>query len=123
MYDDIDISSNVKEQFDISGRTALITGGAGFLGLQFAEAISEMGGIPLLFDNNMDHLQKNVKSLKDGGYKSCKSYVADITDEESCVQAIDQIINDFNQVDILINSAGLTKAGIDESNKNYFDTI
>ena len=41
---------SVRAQFDLTGRVAIITGGAGLLGLRHAQAIAEMGGIPVLVD-------------------------------------------------------------------------
>ena len=41
MYEKIKISDSVKEQFDLKGKSAIITGGAGFLGIQFSETIAE----------------------------------------------------------------------------------
>ena len=50
MYKNVNVSESVKEQYDLSGSIAIITGGGGFLGFRFAEAISEMGGFPILVD-------------------------------------------------------------------------
>jgi len=123
MYENINIPVSVKEQFDISGRVAIITGGGGFLGLQFSEAISEMGGIPILIDNNRDLLQKNEAKLDQFGCKQYNSYISDVTDEKSCINTIDQINSDFSRIDILINCAALTKSGIEDKNKEYFTSF
>ncbi len=40
----------MKNVFDLSGRVAVITGGAGLLGRKHAEAIASQGGIPVLVD-------------------------------------------------------------------------
>ena len=61
MYEDIVILNSVRKQFDLTGRTAVITGGAGFLGIQFAEAIAEMGGKSLLIDINEKQLAEAVR--------------------------------------------------------------
>ena len=95
MYKDIIISSSVKEQFDLSDRTVLITGAAGFLGVQFAEAIAEMGGIPLLVDLDLNALEKTIKILKKKGYAGQKLFVADITDESICKNVVDEILKEF----------------------------
>ena len=41
---------SVKQSFDLTGKVAVITGGAGLLGKKHAEAIAEFGGIPILLD-------------------------------------------------------------------------
>ena len=73
MYEDIIIHNSVKKQFDLSGKSAIITGGAGFLGIQFAEAISEMGGYPLLIDINKKGLVAAEKKLKNAGFVNRES--------------------------------------------------
>ena len=51
----------MKSKFNISGKVVVITGGAGLLGSMHAEAIAEIGGIPVLFDTNYinDSILKN----------------------------------------------------------------
>lgn len=46
------MDKDVLKKFDISGRVVIITGGAGLLGIERAEAIIEAGGIPILADIN-----------------------------------------------------------------------
>ena len=41
---------SVKEQYNLEGKVCVITGGSGFLGRQFAEALGEMGATPILLD-------------------------------------------------------------------------
>ena len=65
MYEKIGIPKSVLKQFDLRDRKAIITGGAGFLGIQFAEAISEMGGTPLLIDINENQFARWSKSFRD----------------------------------------------------------
>jgi NAD(P)-dependent dehydrogenase (short-subunit alcohol dehydrogenase family) len=45
---------NSLKKFSLKNRVAIITGGAGLLGVQHAEAIAEAGGIPVLWDINND---------------------------------------------------------------------
>ena len=46
------ISTSIRQLFDLADHVAIITGGAGFLGVQHAEAIAEAGGMPILWDIN-----------------------------------------------------------------------
>ena len=91
--------------FNLKGRTALITGGCGFLGVKHAEAILEFGGEVIL----ADVIAKNdrfdvVKKLKDK-YNTDKvsSVYMDVTDKGSIQKAIDN----YNKIDILVNNAAI----------------
>ena len=120
MYEEIIIHNSVKKQFDLSGKSAIITGGAGFLGIQFAEAISEMGGYPLLIDINKKGLVAAEKKLKHEGFVNVSSYEVDITNAKECQTVFEKIWTDFSAIDILINSAALTKEGSEQANVDFF---
>jgi NAD(P)-dependent dehydrogenase (short-subunit alcohol dehydrogenase family) len=86
--------------FDLSGRVALITGGAGLLGLSHARAIHGAGGIPILLDvaepdpSHLDQMQFDVTRLR-----------CDITSESDVTSTLATVMSQFGRVDILINNA------------------
>ncbi len=55
--------AGLRSLFDLSGRVAVITGGAGLLGLRHAQAVAEMGGIPVLFDVDGARARRARKSV------------------------------------------------------------
>ena len=55
----------VREKFDLSNRVAIITGGAGLLGVKHAEAIAELGGIPVIVDIAADRAQATADALSE----------------------------------------------------------
>jgi len=116
----MDIPNSVLEQFDLTNCNVVITGGAGFLGRQFAETIAELNGKPLLIDINQDRLIEVGEKLSDIGYNNFTTYVVDISDEKKCKDAYKLIWKENDGIDILINSAALTKAGIEDSNGDFF---
>ena len=120
MYEDIKIPVSVKKQLDLKGRAALITGGAGFLGIQFAEAIAEMGGKPLLIDINQKQLKIVEKKLRKSGFDNFSTFAVDIADEKSFKDLFYDIWEKHNGIEILINSAALTKASIEKDNRDFF---
>jgi NAD(P)-dependent dehydrogenase (short-subunit alcohol dehydrogenase family) len=120
MYEDIKIASSVKEQFDLSGRVAVITGGAGFLGMQFASSVAQMGGIPLLLDLKDEYLEKALSKLNGLGYSDCNGYKVDIGKEADCKAVVEQIINKYSKIEVLINNAVLTKESCLKSGKDFF---
>lgn len=90
-----------KNLFDLSARVAVITGGAGLLGQQHADAISTAGGIPVLVDIR----QLPEEPLRSRfGPESC-SISADITDPSSVRSVLDHVLSRYGRVDILINNA------------------
>jgi len=100
-----------RELYDLSGRTAVITGGAGFLGTKHAEAIAEMGGIPILVDLVKDRVEAAADRLQGQfGVPAC-GLVADITRKDEVERAVDLAVARYGRLDILINNAGFTGKG------------
>jgi NAD(P)-dependent dehydrogenase (short-subunit alcohol dehydrogenase family) len=77
--------------FDLTGKVAIITGGAGLLGQQHAQAISDAGGTPILWD-----------IVKPKGHNE---QVVDVADTTSVRYAFSHVLYMFHRVDILINNA------------------
>lgn len=88
--------------FSLKNRVALITGGAGLLGIEHAKAIRDAGGIPILSDINQEGLDLAVKIV---GASFCESLVCDVTDKESVQAALDEVLRRHGKVDILVNNA------------------
>ena len=57
--------NSLKELFDLKGKVAVITGGAGLLGEKHAEAIAEFSGIPILFDIDQKSGIKKAKRISE----------------------------------------------------------
>ena len=96
---------SVRDSFDLSGRVAVITGGAGFLGVKHAEAVAEMGGYPVIFD--LDHSAASSRATLIADLYGVRSLGvrADVTKADSIEHGLAQTLETFNRVDILINNA------------------
>ena len=92
---------NTLNKFKMDGKTVVITGGGGFLGLKHAEAIRDAGGIVYLWDINEPAMASNKTVL--GANTFCQ--VVNICDEISIKQALAEILNSHEQIDVLINNA------------------
>jgi len=112
-------SRSVKEQYSLEGRVCLITGGSGFLGRQFAEALGEMGGIPVLLDINPDALAEAQEQVR-AFCGRCDTAIADITIEASLAGAINAIVEKHGRIDVLVNNAALTKYSGDADPDAFF---
>ena len=93
------------KKFNLRGRVAVITGGAGLLGVQHAEAIAEAGGIPVLWDVNKEASSKAADNIVRNYNVSALGMVVDIINHEFINQAFVQVLDKFGKVDILINNA------------------
>lgn len=99
------MTKSVINSFDLTGRVAIITGGAGLLGRKHAEAVAELGGIPCLLDLDAGRAEDVAKDLE-AAY-GCKSFSAavDITNPDAITAVRDAILTRFGRIDILINNA------------------
>ena len=59
--------TGIQELFDLTGRTAIVTGGAGFLGQQFSEALIESGANVVVADINQQIASESAEMLKRNG--------------------------------------------------------
>ncbi len=96
--------------FDLSGKVAVITGGAGFLGQQHAAAIAAYGGTPVLVDLNRLQLDCAVRRLNEQYATDAAGYVIDITQEVPVGELCAEVLRQFGRADILINNAARNPA-------------
>ena len=75
------------------------------IALRFAEEGADVAFTDLSKDENMESLEKELTGL---GIKG-KGYVSDASDFEQAHQVVDQIVEDFGKVDVLVNNAGITR--------------
>lgn len=98
-------------RFDLTNRTALITGAAGLLGIQHASALLEVGAQVILTDLDLDSL-KNLKSRLLGEFDSSQivTLAMDVTSELDVYTAYNQLKQMEIYVDILVNNAAINPA-------------
>jgi gluconate 5-dehydrogenase len=98
---------SVKKLLDLSGKTALVTGGSRGLGLQIAEALGEMGAkiaITARKKNELDEATDRLGRLGIGAV----SYVCDIGKREAIAPLAAEVLKRFDKIEILVNNAGAT---------------
>jgi NAD(P)-dependent dehydrogenase (short-subunit alcohol dehydrogenase family) len=111
---------SIRRLFDLTGRVAVITGGAGMLGVRHAEILADAGAIPVLVDLDAAQCEKAASALRGRGAAQAAGCAADITKESDVAKMASEIEGRFGRVDILINNAALTVKGGGESNPDYF---
>jgi NAD(P)-dependent dehydrogenase (short-subunit alcohol dehydrogenase family) len=90
-----------RDRFDMTGRVAVVTGGAGLLGAEHAAALVEVGAAVVLLDLNADRLDARARELG----TSVEGMVCDITDGAAVERARDKIVARQGRVDVLVNNA------------------
>ena len=107
-------------RFDLSGRVAIITGGAGMLGMQHAHAIAESGGHVVIADLSAERAAHSAGEVSAATGVEALGVGADITVKRDVEQLVRVVVEKFARVDILINNAALTVKGGGETARNYF---
>jgi NAD(P)-dependent dehydrogenase (short-subunit alcohol dehydrogenase family) len=98
---------SIKKLFDLTGRTALITGGSRGLGLQIAEALGEQGAKLVLSSRKQADLDEAVEHLKKQGIEA-HAVAADLGSIDGVQPLVDAAMKRLGQIDILVNNAGAT---------------
>lgn len=98
---------SLNSLFDLTGRTALITGGSRGLGLQIAEALGAAGAKLMLSSRKAQDLEEAVAHLQDSGIDA-RWIAADASREEDVQRIADETLQRMGHVDILVNNAGAT---------------
>jgi len=94
-----------RELFDLTGRVAIITGGAGLLGEQHATAIAAAGGIPVLLDVDGEAAERKARTLADTFGVAASALAVDITQPSAVRAALNEVLSRYQRVDILLNNA------------------
>lgn len=97
---------------NMQGKTVLVTGSSRGIGKTIAFAFANKGcNIILNASQSSEELLKSQDELKELGFYSY-SYLADVSDYESCKEMFNAINNIYGNVDILINNAGISHLGL-----------
>ena len=96
---------SVPFRVDLSGKTAVVTGGGGVLCSCFAEALGECGAKVAVLDLSLDAADAVAKRIcANGG--TAQAFACTVLEKESILAAGDAVIAAFGNIDILINGAG-----------------
>jgi NAD(P)-dependent dehydrogenase (short-subunit alcohol dehydrogenase family) len=95
----------IQQLFDLTGKTALVTGGSRGLGLQMAHALGEAGAKIMLSARKEGELEEAVAELQAAGIDA-RWIAADCAKEEEIRSLADQTLERMGDVHILVNNAG-----------------
>src|SRR6516225_3584394 len=92
--------------FDLTGRTALVTGSSRGLGRAMAKGLAEAGAAIVLNGSHAERLSACAAELRAAGH-SVREARFDVTDEEAVIAAFKRLDAEGVAVDILVNNAGI----------------
>ena len=112
-----------KGLFDLTGKTALITGSSQGIGFALAQALASAGAAIVLNGRDEGKLELAAGELRKTGCSvECARF--DVTDAAAAAQAVAAIEEDFGEIDILVNNAGMQfRAPLDTFPIDRFDEL
>jgi acetoacetyl-CoA reductase len=93
----------------IKNKIVLVTGGVRGLGEAISTLFLENGATVIACDINEEKAKSWLSSCKENGYKNSDYVIANVSDFNSCKNAITTVIAKYGQIDVLINNAGITR--------------
>jgi NAD(P)-dependent dehydrogenase (short-subunit alcohol dehydrogenase family) len=99
------MARTIQQLFDLTGKTALVTGGSRGLGLQMAHALGEAGAKVLITSRKAEDLEQATAQLQAAGIDA-RWVAADCAKETEIHRLADETLQRLGEVDILVNNAG-----------------
>lgn len=100
----------LRELFDLSGKTALVTGGSIGLGEQMCHALAEAGANVVLCARKPERCEELAHKLGERYGISTLALKCDVSCEREAEEVVSAAVGKFGKIDILINNAGITWA-------------
>lgn len=94
---------SVAEQFDLSGKTAIVTGAAGLLGRRHCRALADAGATVVATDSDAGACAKVAAELGGNAF----AIAAEVTDPNSLRALLDAVLERRGKVDVLVNNAAI----------------
>jgi NAD(P)-dependent dehydrogenase (short-subunit alcohol dehydrogenase family) len=99
----------LKELFNLSGRTALVTGGSKGIGKAVARGLAEAGANIAISARHEDELKKAKAEIANGTNVKVEYFVADMNDRTAVKKLAADVLRTFGRCDVLFNNAGSNK--------------
>ena len=103
----------VRELFDLSGKTAIVTGGSRGIGKEMAEGLAEAGAKVMLCARRSEWLDATVKEFDERGF-TVAGKTCDVSNSDNVKAVVDETLSRFGSLDILINNAGVSWGAMPE---------
>ncbi|SET69615.1 glucose 1-dehydrogenase [Hymenobacter actinosclerus] len=99
-----------SELFDLSGKTAIVTGGANGIGLASSQMLAAFGANVVIADLKLEDAQRAAASIASRGGQA-RGLACNVTDDEDLTNLVDKTLAEFGGIHILVNNVGGGGAG------------
>ena len=96
----------MKQLFDLTGRVALVTGCSGGLGVQMAKALAQQGADLVIMARRYEKLLEVKQEIESTHGVKVLPIQCDVTNTEAVDKMVDEAIEKFGHIDIVVNNAG-----------------
>jgi NAD(P)-dependent dehydrogenase (short-subunit alcohol dehydrogenase family) len=115
---------NVLDRFRLDHKVAIITGGSRGLGKEMARALAEAGANVVVTSRDPEKVEAVAEELSSDHGRACRGYGCDVRDPEGVASLVARVIDEFGQIDVLINNAGINIRGpIEELSLEEFHQV
>ncbi len=118
------IPSNTQSLFDLSGKTALITGSSQGIGFTLAEGLARAGANVVLNGRDASKLTTAAEQLSGIDGVNVHTLAFDVTDHDGCAAAVNDFEANQGAIDILVNNAGMQhRTPLEDFDPAMFDRL
>lgn len=107
------MAKTIKELFDLTGKTAIVTGGSRGLGKEMAEGLAEAGANLMLCARREEWLGETLEEFRGRGFHA-EGKICDVSRAEDIQKVVDETVQKFSKIDVLVNNAGISWGAMPE---------
>ena len=107
------MAKHIKDLFDLTGKTAIVTGGSRGIGVEMAEGLAEAGANLMLCARREEWLNETVEEFRGRNF-TVEGVTCDVAKEADVQAVVDRTIEKFGKVDVLVNNAGISWGAMPE---------
>ncbi|MBA2621306.1 MAG: glucose 1-dehydrogenase [Acidobacteria bacterium] len=107
------MAKTIKELFDLTGKTAIVTGGSRGIGKEMAEGLAEAGAQLMLCARRAEWLDETLQEFRAKNFR-VEGKICDVSKADDVQALVDETVKTFSKIDVLINNAGVTWGAMPE---------
>lgn len=107
------MTKHIRELFDLTGKSAIVTGGSRGIGKEMAEGLAEAGASLMLCARRAEWLDETVKEFRAREF-NVEGMLCDVAKPDEVQAVVNATVEKFGSVDILINNAGVSWGAMPE---------